>query len=69
MSGFSAYIILPWRATSFFFFFFNNNGYIKKQMSAMPQETGHVCHCSARAKVSLYLGAGFRTGLISMKCV
>lgn len=21
-------------------------------MSAMPQETGHVCHCSARAKVS-----------------
>lgn len=49
--------------------FFNNNGYIKKQMSAMPQETGHVCHCSARAKVSLYPGAGFRTGLISMKCV
>lgn len=50
------------------FFFFNNNGYIKKQMSAMPQETGHVCHCSTRAKVSLSW-TGFRTGLISMKCV
>lgn len=46
----------------FFFFLITMGTKKKKQMSAMPQETGHVCHCSARAKVSLYLGAGFRHG-------